>query len=82
MALKKTDKKVTLSLKISENLDLRLKRARRTAREQDQIFNVSKVVEQFLEKELKKVEKILSIKTDIEEEIKQENFEFEENQKW
>ena len=75
MALKKVEKKVSLNIKISSEMDLRLKRARQAAREQGMIFNVSKEVENFLEKELKKVEKHLSIEQDItESEAQQDMF--------
>lgn len=71
MALKKIEKKVSLNIKISSEMDLRLKRARQAAREQGMIFNVSKEVESFLERELKKVEKSLSIEQDIKEDLNQ-----------
>lgn len=71
MALKKVEKKVSLNIKISSEMDLRLKRARQAAREQGMIFNVSKEVESFLERELKKVEKSLSIEQDIKEDLNQ-----------
>ncbi|EGR0766806.1 hypothetical protein ETS23_24470 [Vibrio parahaemolyticus] len=71
MALKKVEKKVSLNIKISSEMDLRLKRARQAAREQGMIFNVSKEVESFLERELKKVEKYLSIEQDIKEDLNQ-----------
>ena len=71
MALKKVEKKVSLNIKISSEMDLRLKRARQAAREQGMIFNVSKEVESFLERELKKVEKTLSIEQDIKEDLNQ-----------
>ncbi|EOX4936243.1 hypothetical protein ACFLJ0_005044 [Vibrio alginolyticus] len=71
MALKKVEKKVSLNIKISSEMDLRLKRARQAAREQGMIFNVSKEVESFLERELKKVEKSLSIEQDIKENLNQ-----------
>lgn len=71
MALKKVEKKVSLNIKISSDMDLRLKRARQAAREQGMIFNVSKEVESFLERELKKVEKSLSIEQDIKEDLNQ-----------
>lgn len=75
MALKKVEKKVSLNIKISSEMDLRLKRARQAAREQGMIFNVSKEVEGFLERELKKVEKSLSIEQDItESEAQQDMF--------
>lgn len=62
MALQKVEKKVSLNIKVSKDLDDRLKRARKAAREKGMIFNVSAEVETFLLKELKKVEKSLSIK--------------------
>jgi hypothetical protein len=71
MALKKVEKKVSLNIKISSEMDLRLKRARQAAREQGMIFNVSKEVESFLERELKKVEKSLSIEQGIKENLNQ-----------
>lgn len=71
MALKKIEKKVSLNIKISSEMDLRLKRARQAAREQGMIFNVSKEVESFLERELKKVEKSLPIEQDIKEDLNQ-----------
>lgn len=71
MALKKVEKKLSLNIKISSEMDLRLKRARQAAREQGMIFNVSKEVESFLERELKKVEKSLSIEQDIKEDLNQ-----------
>lgn len=71
MTLKKVEKKVSLNIKISSDMDLRLKRARQAAREQGMIFNVSKEVESFLEKELKKVEKYLSIEQNIKEDLNQ-----------
>lgn len=75
MALKKVEKKVSLNIKVSSEMDLRLKRARQAAREQGMIFNVSKEVESFLERELKKVEKYLSIEQNItESEAQQDMF--------
>lgn len=71
MPLEKVEKKVSLNIKIPESLDLRLKRARKTAREQGMMFNVSREVEQALLKELKKVEKKLGIEQDINESISQ-----------
>jgi len=56
MALKKVEKKVSLNVKIPEELDQRLKRAREIARSQNKRFNVSVLVSNFLEKELKKVD--------------------------
>jgi ABC-type Zn2+ transport system substrate-binding protein/surface adhesin len=46
-------------------LDARLKLARKAAREQELMFNVSQEVEKFLEKEIKKVERQLSIDEEI-----------------
>lgn len=65
--LKKVENKVSLNIKVSPEMDLRLKRARSTARARGMKFNVSSTVEAFLEKELKKVEKELSITQDINE---------------
>lgn len=67
MALKKVENKVSLNIKVSQELDARLKRARAEARKQGLKFNVSQEVENFLLRELKKVEKDLSIKQDINE---------------
>ncbi len=61
MALKKVENKVSLNIKVSSEIDSRLKRARAEARKQGMKFNVSAEVENFLLRELKKVEKLLSI---------------------
>ncbi|EHA1101210.1 hypothetical protein FG314_24830 [Vibrio alginolyticus] len=71
MALKKVETKVSLNIKVSAELDARLKRARAEARKQGLKFNVSAEVESFLLRELKKVEKELSISQDIKEENNQ-----------
>lgn len=73
MALKKVENKVSLNIKITPELDARLKRARAKARENGMMFNVSELVEKQLIKELKKVEKQLSIKEDIREELYQDS---------
>ncbi|CDT83695.1 hypothetical protein [Vibrio coralliirubri] len=65
MSLQKKQSKVSLNIKISSDLDVRLKRARKAAREQGLMFNVSQEVEKFLEKEIKKVERQLSIDQEI-----------------
>tara|TARA_B100001059_G_C17245414_1_gene291691 strand:- start:125 stop:400 length:276 start_codon:yes stop_codon:yes gene_type:complete len=65
MPLQKKQSKVSLNIKISSDLDVRLKRARKAAREQGLMFNVSQEVEKFLEKEIKKVERQLSIDEEI-----------------
>ncbi|MGF1749043.1 hypothetical protein [Vibrio cionasavignyae] len=65
MSLQKKQSKVSLNIKISSDLDFRLKRARKSAREQGLMFNVSQEVEKFLEKEVKKVERHLSIDEEI-----------------
>ncbi|HGZ6422145.1 hypothetical protein [Vibrio parahaemolyticus] len=65
MALGKVENKVSLNIKIAHTVDARLKRARAEARKQGMKFNVSAEVESFLLKELKKVEKLLSIEQDI-----------------
>ena len=65
MSLQKKQSKVSLNIKISSDLDFRLKRARRAAREQGLMFNVSQEVEKFLEKEVKEVEHHLSIDEEI-----------------
>ncbi|WP_182025793.1 hypothetical protein [Vibrio rotiferianus] len=65
MLLQRKQAKVSLNIKISSDLDFRLKRARKAAREQGLMFNVSQEVEKFLEKEVKKVERHLSIDEEI-----------------
>ena len=65
MSLQKKQSKVSLNIKISSDLDVRLKRARKAAREKGLMFNVSQEVEKFLEKEIKKVERQLSIDEEI-----------------
>ncbi|CAK3817647.1 Relaxosome protein TraY [Vibrio crassostreae] len=65
MSLQKKQSKVSLNIKISSDLDVRLKRARKAAREQGLMFNVSQEVEKFLEKEIKEVERQLSIDEEI-----------------
>lgn len=65
MPLQRKQAKVSLNIKISSDLDFRLKRARKAAREQGLMFNVSQEVEKFLEKEVKKVERHLSIDEEI-----------------
>ncbi|WP_122053768.1 hypothetical protein [Vibrio sp. Evd11] len=65
MSLQKKQPKVSLNIKISSDLDARLKLARKAAREQGLMFNVSQEVEKFLEKEIKKVERQLSIDEEI-----------------
>ena len=65
MSLQKKKSKVSLNIKISSDLDVRLKRARKSAREQGLMFNVSRAVENFLEKELKEVERQLSIDEEV-----------------
>lgn len=71
MALKKVENKVSLNIKVQSSVDARLKRARAEARKKGLKFNVSQEVESFLIKELKKVEKELGIKQDINEEQNQ-----------
>ena len=65
MSLQKKQSKVSLNIKISSDLDVRLKRARKAAREQGLMFNVSHEVEKFLEQEVKQVERQLSIDEEI-----------------
>lgn len=65
MRLQRKQPKVLLNIKISSDLDFRLKRARKAAREQGLMFNVSQEVEKFLEKELQIVERQLSIDEEI-----------------
>ena len=64
MALKKVEKTVSLNIKVPYSIDLRLKAARREAREQGAKFNVSADVTKYLERELKKVEKELGLSSD------------------
>lgn len=71
--LKKVENKVSLNIKVSSEMDQRLKRARETARSRGMKFNVSGTIEVFLEKELKKVEKELSIEQDISESKSQQS---------
>ncbi|MGR5109326.1 hypothetical protein [Vibrio jasicida] len=71
MQLQKKKSKVSLNIKISSNLDYRLKRARKAAREQGLMFNVSQEVEKFLEKEIKKVERHLSIDEEIKDNLEE-----------
>jgi hypothetical protein len=59
--LTKSNKKVSLNIKISESLDLKLKVARKLAREQNMIFNVSKEVEDFLSKKVEKALRELGV---------------------
>lgn len=53
--LKRTGK-VSLNIKVTEDLDTRLKSAREEARKQGFMFNVSQLVQTMLEDELEKVE--------------------------
>ena len=53
--LKKTGKE-SLNIKIPSDLNERLKSARKEARKQGFMFNVSEVVQEFLENKLKEVE--------------------------
>lgn len=78
MGLKKVESKKSLNIKISADMDFRLKRARKAARGQGMKFNVSSEVEKFLEKELKKVEKTLSLSEGYKTEIDQCSFDFED----
>lgn len=71
MVLEKVENKVSLNIKIAPTIDAQLKRARAEARKQGMKFNVSAEVENFLLKELKKVEKLLSIEQDINEDNNQ-----------
>ena len=75
--LKKVENKVSLNIKVSSEMDLRLKRARSAARAKGMTFNVSSTVEAFLERELKKVEKELSITQDINEALSQGSLDIE-----
>ena len=80
MGLEKVESKKSLNIKISADMDFRLKRARKAARGQGMKFNVSAEVEKFLEKELKKVEKTLSLHEDYKTEMNQSSFEFEDSE--
>ncbi len=71
MSLQKKQPKVSLNIKISSDLDARLKLARKAAREQGLMFNVSQEVEKFLEKKLKQVERQLSIDEEIKNNLKE-----------
>ncbi len=73
MVVQKIDKKIALGVKIPASLDARLKRARQAAKEKGMVFNVSSEIEKFLLKELKRVEKVLDIEQDINEEKNQLN---------
>jgi len=53
---KSEDSLVSLNIKIKKDLDFRLKRARKTARKNNEIFNVSEKVSEFLLNELTKIE--------------------------
>lgn len=63
--------RVSLNIKVSHDLDFRLKRARAAAREQGGKFNVAATVEAFLTKEIKRVEKELGLHPDYEAEMNQ-----------
>lgn len=65
-AIEKSEK-VSLNIKVSRELDLRLKRARKAARLNKKKFNVSSHIEQYLDKVLNEIESQLSIKQDIKE---------------
>lgn len=80
MGLEKVESKKSLNIKISADMDFRLKRARKAARGQGMKFNVSSEVEKFLEKELKKVEKTLSLHEDYKTDMKQDSFDFEDTE--
>lgn len=57
MDTKKRDiNKISLNIKIDEKLNFRLKRARKLARENKEMFNVSEKVSNFLNSELLKFE--------------------------
>jgi ABC-type Zn2+ transport system substrate-binding protein/surface adhesin len=71
MPLQKKQSKVSLNIKIPSDLDVRLKLARKAAREQGLMFNVSQEVEKFLEKKLKQVERQLSIDEEIKNNLKE-----------
>lgn len=71
MELKKVEKKKSLNIKISADMDFRLKRARKAARGQGMMFNVSLEVEEFLTRELKRVEKKLGLNEDYKTDMNQ-----------
>lgn len=71
MSLQKKQSKVSLNIKIPSDLDARLKLARKAAREQGLMFNVSQEVEKFLEKKMKQVERQLSIDEEIKNNLKE-----------
>jgi hypothetical protein len=71
MPLQKKQSKVSLNIKIPSDLDARLKLARKAAREQGLMFNVSQEVEKFLEKKVKQVERQLSIDKEIKNNLKE-----------
>ena len=71
MSLQKKQSKVSLNIKIPSDLDARLKLARKAAREQGLMFNVSQEVEKFLEKKLKQVERQLFIDEEIKNNLKE-----------
>jgi predicted flavoprotein YhiN len=71
MPLQKKQSKVSLNIKIPSDLDARLKLARKAAREQGLMFNVSQEVEKFLEKKVKQVERQLSIDEEIKNNLKE-----------
>ena len=71
MSLQKKQSKVSLNIKIPSDLDARLKLARKAAREQGLMFNVSQEVEKFLEKKLKQVERQFSIDEEIKNNLKE-----------
>ncbi len=62
-----SNKKVSLSVKIDPEIDARIKRARKAAREVGLRFNVSREVEEALLKSLSKIEKDLKVQQDIKE---------------
>lgn len=59
--LKAKSNKVSLNIKISADIDARLKRARAEARKHDAMFNVSAIVDAALLAALKKVENQLEL---------------------
>lgn len=65
------EEKKSLNIKVTVEMDARLKRARKVAREQGVVFNVSEHVEGYLSGLLKQAEKQLGITKDIKEDINQ-----------
>lgn len=61
---KRENNKVSLNIKIEKELNFRLKRARKLARKNKEMFNVSEIVSKFLNEELLKFEEKHNIKAE------------------